>query len=501
MNSAMLEESVGADPTTSAPVVGLALDASAPIRSLAVLPFENFSEDGEPDYFSAGMHEAVVSQLSRLTALRVVSRTSVMQYAGATKSIPQISQELGVEGVVEGSVLRAGDRVRITVQLIHGPSDTHVWSNNYERDFADVIALQSEVAQAIAGEIQAELTPEEETRLASVTPINPEAHEEYLRRRFEQSKGTPEGFRQAVGYYEEAVERDSSYADAYTGLAGSQLLLQMSESDSMDVHPAVAEAVHRALELDEHSDEARAILSELDRYVVVVADSLSESVRITVPDLDSLSIPSEDWVLSFTDFGQQVQRLTLEREAEAQGAQRLERQAGAARRMVAMGDYERAEQILRQVLERDPSLAEAWDALEHLAVVRGDFEGVAQLRRERAEGKRADADDLSSIALLEQAVTERGAEGYWGWRLQELDERAEGGEQVSQVDYAAAYVGLDRREEALQSLEQAYELRDRKVFSLARDPTWDPLRGEPRFRELLTKVRRVPAPREGVRER
>jgi TolB-like protein len=160
---AMSRGEVGAPRAGTVPVSG----AVSAIRSLAVLPFENYSEDGQQDWFSAGMHEALIAQLSQIASLRVVSRTTAMRYAGTTITAPEIGQELNVDAIVEGSVLRAEDRVRITVQLIHAATDQHLWTNSYERDFANVIELQSEVAQAIAREIRAELSPEEETRLAA----------------------------------------------------------------------------------------------------------------------------------------------------------------------------------------------------------------------------------------------------------------------------------------------------------------------------------------------
>ncbi len=153
-------------------VTPAAYNPDEPIGSIAVLPLDNFSDTDEQDYFVAGMHEALIARLSQLPAIRVVSRTSVARYAGTAKTIPEIAQELGVEGIVEGSVTRAGDEVRITVQLIHGPSDTHVWTQSYTRDFSGVLSLQTEVAEAIAWEIQGELTPEDAVTMSSSVPFS-----------------------------------------------------------------------------------------------------------------------------------------------------------------------------------------------------------------------------------------------------------------------------------------------------------------------------------------
>ncbi len=487
--------------STDAPVVPVTADPGAAIRSLAVLPFENYSEGGEPDYFSAGMHEAVVSQLSQLSALRVVSRTTVMGYAGSTKSIPQIAEELAVDGVVEGSVLRVADEVRITVQLIHGPSDTHLWSKSYERDFADVIALQREVAQAIAQEIEAELAPEEETWLASVTPVEPEAHEAYLRGRWEEQRGTVAGYEEAIRYYQEAVDQDSSYAEAYTGLASSQLLLGLSQPDrALGYLPAAREAAERALTFDETSAEAHAILAEVDRALVEAADSLREELQVVKLDLriDSLDTAAEDWVVTFTEVGRQARRIALAREAETQDAPAAARQVRVARFMIDHGQYAEAEMMLRQALEHDSDQGEAWEALERLRVIHGDYEGAIEVQRERA-GRAAGASE-TEIAALERAVAERGGRGYWEWRLGQLEQRERRGESVSQVSYAAALASLGRHDEALERLERAHESLDRQLVSLQSDPTWDALRSDARFRQLVTQMRRVPTPPPEPRE-
>jgi serine/threonine protein kinase len=192
------------------------------IESIAVLPLENLSRDPEQEYFADGMTEALITDLSKISALKVISRTSVMTYKGAKKPLPQIARELGVDGVVEGSVLRVGDRVRITAQLIHAPSDRHLWAESYERDLRDVLALQSEVARTIAEQIQAKLTPQEQARLASTRPVNPEAHEFYLKGRYYWNKFslTEEGFKRGSEYFGHAIEKDPNYAPPYAALAG-----------------------------------------------------------------------------------------------------------------------------------------------------------------------------------------------------------------------------------------------------------------------------------------
>ena len=480
-----------ADTRLPSGAVRTSTDPSAPIRSLAVLPFEDFSDDPEPDYFAAGMHDALIMQLSQIEALRVVSRTSVMKYAGATTSIPEIAQELGVQGVIEGSVLRADDRVRITVQLIHGPTDTHLWSSSYERELTDIIALQGEVAREISREVQLELTPEEETRFADATPVNPEAADAYLRGRYEQSKGTPEGYEAATRFYQEAVDEDSTFAQAYTGLAGSHLLIGMGDSTkAVDVLPLVLAAAEKAIFWADSSPEAQAVLMEVKAQLGEAFDSLGGEERTIQIKLDSMAVVNEDWLVRVSEFGRQAERIAIAREVEVSGAVAKDRQAAISRRLVSSGDYESAERLLRRMLEHDPSNTAAWDELERLHAVQGDYEGVLSVRRERAGRPDASREEVAAARELERLLGESG--NYWEWRLEQLGATEKRGDSVSQVQVAEALVALGEYEEALGHLEGAYEARDHRLGSLFSDPIWDPLRDDRRFIDLLKKIRKMP---------
>src|SRR5215472_14450320 len=189
------------------------------IESLAVLPLENLSRDPEQEYFAEGMTEALITTLAKIGALRVVSRTTAMHYKGVHRPLPQIAQELNVDAIVEGTVLRSGDRVRISAQLLQANRDTHLWAESYDRDLRDVLTLQSEVAQAIAREVQVKLTPQDQAQFAHAHAVVPEAYEAYLKGRHHWSKRSREGFAKAVEYFQQAIAKDPVYAAAYTGLA------------------------------------------------------------------------------------------------------------------------------------------------------------------------------------------------------------------------------------------------------------------------------------------
>ncbi len=241
--------------------------ASPPGRlfdSLAVLPLSNLSGDPEQEYFTDGMTEALIANLSRVKSLRVISRTSAMRYRDSDKSIPQIAEELGVDAVVEGSVLRSGRRVRITAQLIEAATDRHLWAESYERDLGDVLALQSEVARSIADEVRHTLTAEEGDRPLGPGPVVPEAYEAYLKGRYFWNRRSAEAMKTGIDYFETATRLDPSYAPAWAGLADSHLLLSvypLSEVPPSTALPRVRDAARRALALDDSLAEAHTSLA------------------------------------------------------------------------------------------------------------------------------------------------------------------------------------------------------------------------------------------------
>jgi len=233
--------------------------APAGIRSIAVLPLENLSGDASQNYFADGMTDELITDLAQISALRVISRTSVMVYKGARKPLPQIARELNVDAVVEGTVLRSGDQVRITAQLIEASTDKHIWSQSYEGELRDTLALQNRVAGAIADQIRINLTPQEQAALKNVRVVNPEAYESYLKGRYFWNKRTADGLKVALAYFQQAIEEDPKYAQAYSGLADTYALLgdwQYAVMTPKEAFPKAKAAAIRALELDSSLGEA-----------------------------------------------------------------------------------------------------------------------------------------------------------------------------------------------------------------------------------------------------
>ncbi len=242
--------------------VGTRQSLSPPkISSLAVLPLENLSHDPEQEYFADGMTEALITNLGKISALRVISRTSVMQYKRTKKALPEIARELNVDGIVEGTVARAGSRVRITANLVYAPTDSHLWAESYESDLRDILVVQDQVAQAIANEIRIKLTPQEQARLAGARAASPEAHEAYLKGRYYWNLRTEESRKKSLEYFEQAIERDPGYALAYAGLADSYIVLgEAYLMAAEEAFPRAKATALRALELDETLGEPHASL-------------------------------------------------------------------------------------------------------------------------------------------------------------------------------------------------------------------------------------------------
>jgi len=225
-----------------------------PMRSIAVLPLQNLSGDAAQEYFADGMTDELITEMSRIQALKVISRTSVMEYKGTKKHLPQIAHELGVDGIVEGSVVREGDQVRVTVQLLDGPNDRHLWSEDYQRPLRGILNLQREMAQAIAQQIRVELTPRQQARLSSARAVNPEAYEAYLRGRFYLTTGftMKQPLNTAKSYFEESIRKDPEFALPYGGLADSYSYLAFFHHLSPEhAYRSASEAIHKALELDD----------------------------------------------------------------------------------------------------------------------------------------------------------------------------------------------------------------------------------------------------------
>jgi len=497
-------------------VAATTTDASGPIRSLAVLPLEQFSPEagGEQDYFSAGMHEALISRLSQTSSARIISRTSAMEYDRSGKSMPQIGQELGVDAVVEGSVLRAGERVRITVQLIHAASDTHLWAQDYERDFTDVIALQAEVAGAIAAEIQARVegrsAEDGADRIAAAEEAtSAEAQDAFMRGRFALNAESPEQVDAALDHFQEALDHDSTFTPALVGLAGGYVLRGMS--GDTPALPQLIEArrlARRAVESDPRSVEAAEVLATTEQALIEHAQSLSEELLVSdagfeirqlagdsvmlITGGDSTRVARDRIMPIATEFGGLLQTVLARGDMSGESVSVAPILRGI-RRLEASGRGADALARSEEAVVRFPQEEAAWVTLEHLQAMTGDLEGLIETRAERES--LFGAGPGPATAELARAVEEGGAAAYWGWRLEELTARRSAGESVRALDEAEVLAALGRHEESLDALARAVEERDPGLAALRTNPVWDPLRPLPQFQDILRSVQTLGPPR------
>ena len=350
------------------------------IRSLAVLPLENLTGDPEQEYFADGMTDAMITELSKVGDLRVISRTSSMRFKDAGRSLPEIAEELGVTGIVEGSVARDGDRVRITAQLIHAGTDTHLWAESYESDLADILRVQSEIASAIAHEIEIALTPAEAARLASARPVDPVAYEAYLRGNFSINQMTPEGFERGLALLQEAVERDPENPLPYAGLArGWSLLASHTPDPPPTAFDRARDAYNRAIELDPDFAEAHAAVAERKLYLENDWEGAEGAFRRALELNPSLpgTHAHYGWYLNLFDR-QDEAVAEMERAVELDPLTPLWA-AWVADVHSFGGDFEAAEEAAREAIEVNPDFPWSHSSLAVALAGQGEFEEAIEI--------------------------------------------------------------------------------------------------------------------------
>ncbi len=456
----------------------------APVRSLAVLPLANLSGDPEQQYFADGMTEALITDLAQLSGLKVISRTSIMQYKDSRKPLPQIARELGVEAVVEGSVQRHGDRVRISAQLIQAPSDTHLWARSYEAELRDILALQSKIARAIAGEIRLRLAPEEVRRLVSARRVNPEGHEAYLKGIHHFSRITLEGFEKARTHFERAIALDPDYAPPHAQLG--MLFATMAVFGGMspgDAAPRATSATARALELDDNLAEAHLARAIVLRDLEWDFAGSEREFRRTLELNPNHALARDMYGILLLIVGRYPEAEEQMRRALDLDPLNLDASNNLGFSLLAQRDYDRAIQAYRQTIELDPSFLMAHRELGLVLAHAGrPAEAVAEV--EKAAALSRDPFTLAYVGHV-YALAGRAAEAR---QILAGLERDAATQPISPFFLAYVQVALGEREAALRNLEEAFQQRQPQMIWIAMDPGLDPLRRDPRFRDLLRRV-------------
>jgi len=454
------------------------------IRSLAVLPLENLSRDPDQEYFADGMTEALTTELAQISSLKVISHTSVVQYKGTKKSLPQIAQELSVDAVVEGAVQRSGDRVEITVQLIQGPSDRHLWAKSYERGLRDVLELQREVTHSITDEIQAKLTPPEKVHLGSARSVNSEAYEDYLKGHYLLS--IEGNMRQGIAYFQRAIQKDPNYALAYAGLAESYITLGQPGEDMppKETLPQAKAAATKALAIDDSLGEAHAALAHVIELYDWDWQGAEKEYRRAL-ELNPNDAMAHDW------YGEYLQAMGRNEEGFVQVRQAMQLDPLNAHLATDLGEhfytarqYDQAIRAFQKTFELEPDDGEAHLGLGWVYGEKKMYpEAIAELEKVVNLWDRNDV----SVASLGKVLGYSGRKQEARKLLEELRERSKH-RYISPYLIALVQIGLAERDQAIASLEQGYTNRDEWMMFLKVDPRWDDLGLDPRFKDLLRRV-------------
>ncbi len=460
--------------------------SSPRIDSLAVLPLENLSRDPDQEYFADGMTEALITELAQIESLKVISRTSVMQYRGAKEPLPQIAKQLKVDAVVEGSVQRSGDKVGINVQLIYAPTDQHLWAKSYERDLRDVLTLQRDVASAIATEIRVKLTPQEQVHLAHAHAVNKEAYEAYLKGLYFSDRRTQEGLTKGIEYFQQAIALDPNYAlayaemaDSYDGLGG--YLGFLPPRDSL---PQAKAAAVKALEIDDTLSQAHYSLAQTKLYYEWDWSGAEREYRRAI-ELNPNYAPAHQGYGTYLEALGRFDEAIAERE-RAQGLDPLSafRTADVGYPFYWAGQYDQAIEHYRRALELDPNFFWSYLWIGEAYVEKGMHEeAITEIRKAAA----LSAGNARVQATLGYAYAVSGRRREALGVLNELKVRSQQS-YVSPYFIALIYAGLGDNDRTLDWLEKAYQERHPYLAFLKLEPVFRNLRSDPRFQELLRRV-------------
>ena len=459
------------------------------IKSLAVLPLQNLSGDPTQEYFADGMTETLISSLAQIRALRVISRTSVMSFKGNTKSIPplpEIARALKVDGVIEGSVQRENGRVKVMIQLIHGPSDTHLWAHDYERAMTDVLKLQGEMARAIANEIRIQVTPEERNRLASAATVNPAAHQAYLLGKYHYWKHILDDQKRAIGHFERAIQIDPSYAPAHAGLSMAwQKWGAQQPAPLREFEPQARAAAGKALELDAQLSEAHAGQGFLQFSCGFDWKGGENSIKRAL-ELDPNSLDAHySYTLLLMILGRFREAFAAIQSAEQVDPLSHQVQVLFGHLLYRAGKYDEAVLRLKQAIDREPRSAQAHHLLALVYEQKGRYTQAIEFHDKNRvlRGKRSDNPPFLAIRARVYARMGKRSEAK---RIL-LAGLGDDGPVLAMS--AAAYAALGDADEAFRLLFRMVERHEDALLGLTKtDPNFASLHSDPRWRELLLRM-------------
>jgi TolB-like protein/DNA-binding winged helix-turn-helix (wHTH) protein/Tfp pilus assembly protein PilF len=454
-------------------------------HSIAVLPLENLSGDPSQEYFADGITDALITQLAKLHGLRVISRTSIMQYKSLRKPLPDIARDLSVDAVVEGSVSRSGNRVRVTAQLVDAHADRHLWAEEYDRDLREILSLQSELARDIAENVRANISSEEQLLMARAGTVEPAAYESYLRGRSFWNQRTPAGLKQSIIHFQHAIELDPRYAEAYSGLADAYTALgYTSYWAPKDSFPKAREFANKALQIDSSLAEARASLAYVKLYYDWDWKGAEEELQRAIAVNPNYATAHHWYSVFLTARGRHDEALSEIGRAHELDPLSVPINTDIGFELYYARRYEEAISHLRSVLQTSPKFP-----LAHLWLGRA-YEQKGMYPEAITEFEQAGT-ALKDWPVIIAAAGH--AYGRWGHksdatgalhRMNELTKE----EYVTPYGMALIFAGLNDREQAIHWLQKAYEDRSHWLVWLNLDPRFDNVRSDPRFADLLRRM-------------
>ncbi len=470
------------DASVEAPPTGSAI----PEKSIAVLPFENLSRDPDNTYFCEGVQDEILTRLAKVADLKVISRTSTQHFKSTPDNLPQIAKQLGVAHILEGSVQKSNDQVRVNVQLINAQNDAHLWADTFDRKLTDIFTVESDIAKTIAETLQAKLTGSEKSAMSKKPTENSEAYELYLKGRFFWNKRTGNDLKTAANYFQRAIDADPSYANAYAGLAQSYVLIPLFGAGMpRDFFPKASAAARRAIELDETSAEGHAALGNLYCMNDFNPPASEKEFQRAIA-LDPNYATAHHWFSNslLVTMGRFDEAIKEGKRAVELDPLSLIINADLGSTLMLSRRYDDAIAQLRATLALDPNFAYAHWNLGEALYLKGDSTGaIAEYE------KAASLDNDPEIqALLARAYAETGKKEQAREILRKLSETAQH-EFVRGYLFALIYIGLGDKTTAIQYLERCSQERENIDLNWIKvDPLLDPLRGDPQFEALVDKI-------------
>ena len=459
------------------------------IDSLAVLPLDNLSGDPEQDYFADGMTDALITDLSTIGTIRVISRTSTMLFKDSKKSLPEIARDLRVNGIIEGSVVRSNNKVRINAQLIYAPTDAHIWAKSYERDLSNIVELQGEVARAIAEEIRATLAPEKEKGAISKRAVDPEVYQLYLKGRYYWNRRTADSLRKGMEFFMEAIRRDPGFALAYAAQADFYSLCGYNNMmPTMEACSKAKAAAQKALEIDDTIAEAHALLADIS-YVYEWNWAAAEKGFKHALELNPNYATGRQWYAGYlASVGRVDEALVQIKRAQELDPLSLIINAGVGLHLYDARRYDEAIEQLQKTIELEPNFvpAHAWLGMVYTkkskyqeAIL--EFQTAMKILGDKPE----DSEDIMALMGYTYAVSGNRKEALN--ILSALKEMAKQ-HYVSSEYIALVYAGLGDKDAAFEWIQKAIDERAGWVARLKIEPLIDNLRSDPRYKEMLRQI-------------